>query len=87
MYPSDDRPLRVRLLINECREIRRRLEKQVERSRALRARAARPRSGAGGPLRQDGAKLEWWGGGGERSAEPAAGLRARVKPAARPTRS
>jgi regulator of replication initiation timing len=43
MYPSDDQPVRVRLLINELREFRQRLVERIEESRALQARAARLR--------------------------------------------
>lgn len=40
MYPTDDRLIRVRLLINECRKIRLRLEVSIAKSQALRARSA-----------------------------------------------
>jgi regulator of replication initiation timing len=49
MYPGDDHPLRIRLLINECRELRLRLAERIEQSRALRARAVQLRDRAGAP--------------------------------------
>jgi anti-sigma factor RsiW len=48
MYPVDDGSLRIRLLINECRELRRRLAERVAQSRALRARATQFRNRAPG---------------------------------------
>jgi hypothetical protein len=86
MYPGDDRPIRIRMLINECREIRQRLAERIAQSRALRARAARFSERADAPPGKGRVNLERRGG--ERSTEPAAGsLRARVERAtARPTR-
>jgi hypothetical protein len=85
MYPADDGSVRIRLLINQCREIRQRLAERVAESRELRARAARFRA-RGQVAPQGEANPEWWGGG-ERSAELAALRRARENATARPARS
>ena len=63
MYPGDDYPIRVRLLINECRELRQRLAQRVAESRELRARVARCCQRSRAP-RTDGAKRRSFGGGG-----------------------
>jgi hypothetical protein len=73
MYPTDDRLIRIRLLIKQSQEARARMMKRIAESRALRARAAqrleRPQSATGTRLKDDTHEqrtpLESGGGGGE----------------------
>jgi hypothetical protein len=59
MYPTDDRTLRVRLLISECHRIRQRLTVQLAASRELRARACRLCERAGAPVPEEGVPEPW----------------------------